>query len=327
MLLSVLLPSLLLSTSLARASSITLQPRRDDDNDDYNPTDKVFAHYSAIGDSYASGVGAFNRLPSDPSTSCRRSTESYPYQFLTTFGDAARISSFNFAACTGADTEGTTNQIGDDGAKVTDLQLPTIGYDFGHPDLVSISVGGSTGGLFSTLIEKCVLALFDYSWESSSYHSPCEVAWYNDYVTLYGLGQSLPTLFRKAKSTNLKQGQKREVYVLGYAQFWTTDKGDKHCPKEHVLPTPPLSIADELNGVVRQLNTVLKKAADEARVTFVDIDEVFDGHRICDKDEWFQTHYADGEDIFHPTKDGYEAMMQAFRKKVFGPSDLAGAID
>lgn len=327
MLLPAFLHSLVASAFLARSShaSPTLQPR-DNNGVDWNPTDKIFPHYTALGDSYASGVGAFNRLDGDPSATCRRSTESYPYQFLTTFGDAARISSFSFPACTGADTAGASAQIGADGAVVTDEPLPRIGYDFGHPDLVSISVGGNTGRMFGTTIEKCVLALFDYAWDSADYAHPCEVAWYNDYVTLYGLGDSLPTLFEKARTTNLKLGQEREVYVLGYARFYTTDKGHEHCPKDHVLPTPTLDgIALEINAIVGTLNGVLRKAAQEAGVMFVDVDEVFEGHRICDRHCWFQTRYEDGEDIFHPTKDGYQAMMLAFEKAVLG-SPVGGAL-
>ena len=289
-----------------------------DDDYDYNPTNKILPVYTALGDSYASGVGHFDEFKGDnQAAGCRRTKGSYPYQFQQVFGDQIRMSSLNFPACAGADTEDVSHQVND---KAFDWKLPAIGYDFGSPDLVSIHVGGNTGGMFTNTVEACVLALSKHAWDSSDYYKPCEVAWYNDYVAIYGLGQSLPELFEKAMTMNLATNQKREVYVLGYAKFYNTDDGDDHCPDSDELPTPTLDgIAIEMNGIVESLNAVLRNAAEKAGAIYVDIDAAFEGHRMCDKDCWFQTKWGDGEDIFHPNWMGYRGIMKTFSESVLGP--------
>ena len=323
MLSSALLYTLVASAFLARSgyASPMIQPRTgwnfleaDDNWYNYNPNKKVYPTYTALGDSYASGVGAFERILDDnQDLGCRRSTLSYPYQFQKLFGPISSMSMFNFPACAGANPEGVTHQIE---AGTSNVQLPSIGYDFGNPDLVSISVGGNTGHMFSNTIEACVLSLLEYSSDSSDYYKPCEEAWYNDLVTVYGLAQRLPELFEKAVTTNLTLGQKREVYVIGYARFYNTDDGDKNCPDKDVLPTPTLDgIALEMNGIVEALNAQLRNAAEKVGAVYVDIDAAFEGHRICDKDSWFHT---DGPDIFHPIDVGHQWILRSFSETALG---------
>ncbi|KAL8790159.1 MAG: hypothetical protein Q9195_006486 [Heterodermia aff. obscurata] len=322
MLFLVLLHSLVAAAFLAHLghASPMLQQRNDDDDIDYSLGNKGLPQYTAIGDAYAAGVGYFDSIDGDKN--CRRTTGSYPSQFVNSYGAGLGITSFNFLACAGADTEATTTQI-ESGS--SHLDLPAIGHNFGNPNLVSISVGSSTGNLFGSVIDACVLGLLNYGADSSDYLNPCTGAWYNAYVTLYGLGQSLPALFEKARTVNRAKDQVREVYVLGYPRFYNTEEGRANCPPLADMPTPSLGgVGIEMNGVVNELNKVLKKACAEGGARFVDVDAKFEGHRVCDREHWFQTSHQAKEDIFHPNEKGYEAIMEALSEAVWAGSVYQG---
>jgi lysophospholipase L1-like esterase len=92
--------------------------------------------YVALGDSYASGVGAGSYLSA--SGSCQRSTNAYPALWAA----AHSPTSYTSVACAGA-TTGT----------VASGQLSALS---GWTTLVSISVGGNDVG-FSNIMETCAL--------------------------------------------------------------------------------------------------------------------------------------------------------------------------
>lgn len=91
--------------------------------------------YAALGDSYASGVGAGNYLPE--SGECLRSTLAYP----ALFARAHEVSRFDFVACNGADT-----------AAVGADQIKAVGPS---TDLITLSVGGRDVG-FDKVLTACV---------------------------------------------------------------------------------------------------------------------------------------------------------------------------
>jgi lysophospholipase L1-like esterase len=93
-------------------------------------------NYVALGDSYASGVGAGNYYSS--SGSCERS----PNAYAALWAAADSPSSFTFVACSGA----TTNDV--ISSQLSSLSASTT--------LVSVTVGGNDAG-FSSTLETCVL--------------------------------------------------------------------------------------------------------------------------------------------------------------------------
>jgi lysophospholipase L1-like esterase len=92
--------------------------------------------YVALGDSYASGVGAGSYVGS--SGSCDRSTNAYPALWAAAHAPAA----FNSVACSGATTTSVRN-----------TQLSALS---GSTTLVSITVGGNDVG-FSNIMQTCAL--------------------------------------------------------------------------------------------------------------------------------------------------------------------------
>ncbi|MEV0154635.1 SGNH/GDSL hydrolase family protein [Micromonospora sp. NPDC050686] len=96
------------------------------------PTD----NYVALGDSYASGVGAGSYT--SESGSCQRSTSAYPALYST----AVRPASYRSVACSGARTTDVIN------SQLAALSSTTT--------LVSVTVGGNDVG-FANIMTTCVL--------------------------------------------------------------------------------------------------------------------------------------------------------------------------
>ncbi len=139
--------------------------------------------YVALGDSYASGVGA-----GDESGSCDQSPNAYGPLWAAANSPA----SFTFAACSGATTSTVIS------GQLSSLSTSTT--------LVSITVGGNDVG-FSSIMETCVL-------ESTS---SCEGAVSQaEQYTSTTLPGNLSTLFAdiKADAPNAK------VVVLDYPDFY-----------------------------------------------------------------------------------------------------------
>ncbi|MEV4482205.1 SGNH/GDSL hydrolase family protein [Micromonospora coxensis] len=93
-------------------------------------------HYVALGDSYASGVGAGSYTAE--SGSCQRSTNAYPALYQANI----RPASYRSVACSGARTTDVTNN------QLSALSSTTT--------LVSVTVGGNDVG-FANIMTTCVL--------------------------------------------------------------------------------------------------------------------------------------------------------------------------
>ncbi|MFG2041630.1 SGNH/GDSL hydrolase family protein [Dactylosporangium sp. NPDC048998] len=92
--------------------------------------------YTALGDSYSSGVGT--RSYYSDGTSCQRSQYAYPVLVKSQIG----ATTFVFAACSGA-------KVGD----VLNTQLGSLSASTTH---ITLSVGGNDAG-FGSVISKCAL--------------------------------------------------------------------------------------------------------------------------------------------------------------------------
>lgn len=108
-------------------------------------TTPYFKKYTAIGDSYSSGIGAGQYI--DPAMSegwkCSRFTEAYPQQLHKGLNDPDKRT-FNFKSCAGATAEQIREQHVDQDA-----------------DLITLSAGGNNVG-FSNLINGCVYRFLGY---------------------------------------------------------------------------------------------------------------------------------------------------------------------
>jgi hypothetical protein len=142
--------------------------------------------YVALGDSYASGVGAGSYISS--SGDCKRSTKAHPYLWAA----ANSPSSFHFTACSGART-------GD----VLSGQLGPLSTSTG---LVSISVGGNDAG-FADVMTTCVL--------QSDSSCLSRIATARAYVD-----STLPGRLDSVYSAIRDRAPNARVVVLGYPRFY-----------------------------------------------------------------------------------------------------------
>lgn len=284
-----------------------------------------FRNYTAIGDSYTSGDGDYVTLSGDPNQACRRTASSYPYQFLKTYG--TRLNSFNFPACSGADTDGVTSQI--DSGSISS-SFPQINYDFGTPDLVSVTAGGDNNEIFTDTITACVVQLLFKPPTDPVYLQNCENNLTAAANTISNIQSKLEAVYADAKTRNLLSGQQRSIFVLGYAQFYNLNSTVDACDQVFDFKVPslgPTGIASQINALVLSMNDMIKKAAASQGVTYVDIDQSFIGHRICDVPDNNVTSVVEFQKSlkqyffnmatyapFHPTTEGYESMMNDFAR-------------
>src|SRR6516225_4274216 len=140
-------------------------------------------NYVALGDSYASGVGA-----GSVSGSCGQSPNAYPALWAT----ASSPASFKFAACSGAST-----------SDVISSQLSSLSSS---TTLVSITIGGNDVG-FSSIMETCVLE------STSSCESAVSAAEQYANTTLPG---QLNTMLADIRS----HAPNAKIIVLGYPDFY-----------------------------------------------------------------------------------------------------------
>jgi lysophospholipase L1-like esterase len=141
------------------------------------------AHYVALGDSYASGVGA-----GSTSGSCGQSPNAYP----ALWAKANSAASFTFAACSGAKTSDVIS------GQLSSLSASTT--------LVSITIGGNDAG-FSSIMETCVL----------SSTSSCEsaVAAGVNYAS-----NTLPAQLNTTLADIRAHAPNAKVVVVGYPDFY-----------------------------------------------------------------------------------------------------------
>jgi lysophospholipase L1-like esterase len=143
-------------------------------------------NYVALGDSYASGVGAGNYYSS--SGSCDRSPNAYPALWAAANSPA----SFTFVACSGAKTSDVINN------QLSALSSSTT--------LVSLTIGGNDAG-FSSIMETCVLE------STSSCESDISSAEQSINATLPG---ALHTLLSDIHA----DAPNARVVVVGYPLFY-----------------------------------------------------------------------------------------------------------
>ncbi|MFK3981593.1 SGNH/GDSL hydrolase family protein [Micromonospora sp. NPDC050397] len=217
----------------------------------------------ALGDSYSSGVGA---PPYSDPTGCVRSEKAY----APLYAAANNISSFDFAACSGALT-----------TDVLEKQLTGLGR---ATRLVTITIGGNDTG-FSNGISACVGgtdADCDAVVKASQQFSRTELP---------------PRLDRTYAAIRARAPQAKLV-VLGYPRFFELTADCAQAPLS-------LTRRTALNAAVDTLDEVIASRATRARATFVDVRTAFAGHGICGAEPWLNNLAQSGP--FHPNEAGYRA--------------------
>jgi len=287
--------------------------------------------YLAMGDSFSSGEGAQKyEVGTDEGRNfnlCHLSRVSYPYLIATTI----QANNFRSVACSGAITHniigsalGTTvkvkymsenqydkipgnNSLGD--------WLPgykkQIGFiSINNPAVITLSVGGNDIGFADKLI-ACIKPGTCFP----TYEDRQEV--FNEIDNKLG---SLVATYAKTKSFATKNAK---IYVIGYPQIALSTG---NCGLNVHLNQEELTFISE---ATTRLNIVAKTAAEQAGVNYVDIEDAFDGFRLCENNTGNiamngltlgNDHFIIGNESYHPNQFGHELMAN----KILGSTNNLG---
>jgi len=226
------------------------------------PATAATVNYVALGDSYSSGVGAGNYYSS--SGSCDRSPNAYPALWAA----ANSVSSFTFAACSGA--------------KVADVISGQLSALSSSTTLVSFTIGGNDAG-FTSIMETCILS------STSTCESDIASAEASINATLPG---KLATLLSDVHGA----APAARVVMLGYPDFY--DLSPSICLG--------LSRGDHqaIDAGINYLDGILATAAANNGAVFADPRPSFSGHELCDGSGWLNSLTIPIGSSYHPTATG-----------------------
>jgi hypothetical protein len=242
--------------------------------------------YLALGDSFSSGEGISIYRPETNTADnrCHQSTLSYGYLLHDSLTNGG---TFGSVACSGAKIKDVV--IGDrkiynnnnPQAKNKELEIydDEINNSFlpGYrgqikfigdlkPKIITLSMGGNDVG-FSDILKKCVLS-YGYNDCYPTYEDRKELVNLinNQYPRLRDMYQSL----KKEAAPDAK------IYIVGYPQI---AKSGGNCALNVHFSEDEIVFGNQL---VSYLNYVIKSAANDSGVFYVDTEHSFNNHRLCE---------------------------------------------
>ncbi|HET6864139.1 MAG TPA: SGNH/GDSL hydrolase family protein [Candidatus Saccharimonadales bacterium] len=243
--------------------------------------------YLALGDSYISGEGAFHYLPGTDTTDNQCHVSGISYPLLS--GQQLNYNSFHSVACSGAQTKDLvdasktyTGQARPFARRDTlDNQNQTAGIlsnfqpgyidqlDFikrYQPKVVTVSIGGNDIG-FSDRLRQCLGLQTCYK----TYEDRLEF--------VREVNRAFPKLVNAYSKIKSQGAGNARVYIIGYPQIAYID-GD--CAVNVHMNHDELVFAQQ---AIDYLDSVVKAASNRAGVFYVDTQDAFYGHRLCEASE------------------------------------------
>lgn len=301
------------------------------------------ARYIALGDSFVSGEGEIeNRFYMDgtdvTSEKCHVSTRSYPFLLSNTLNTFDPIRN---VACSGAvisDISGYHGYSGQ-GGRLSGLdigkmqtralldfipgRIPQLDFiDTYKPDVISIGVGGNDAG-FADKLRACIMP------GTCSWASELRSSVFNE---ITGLLPRLTDLYSKLKSAS----PLADIYAIGYPDIIGKNQCDGLMSGMFNQEEK-----DFIVNSVNLLNYVVRQAALESQIKYIDNSRVFGLTSLCSgADASSMNGIRLGDDIlvlgvpmvgtesFHPTPQGHELIAwnikESIDKKCFGcvPGDI-----
>lgn len=313
--------------------TLRLQVRRLDNSLGYytltaNGRKESLSDYIALGDSFASGEGAYDYRPETDiknQNTCHLSRASYP--FLLT-----GVTANNSVACSGAKIKDIINANYHEGeaqakgknASWNDSDIlsnylpgyrPQINFlEKYKPQNVTISIGGNDIG-FGQIIISCIKY-------GTCYNDPQERL--NLVHTINSKQDQLISTYEELKKNISTEGA---VYAIGYPSL---AKEDGNCALNVLLNNDEIIFS---NLVINHLNSVIKRAAQKAGITYIDITNALVGHRLCENTSQniavngatagdnktfsipignytIEGHFT-GSESYHPNKLGHQLIARA----------------
>lgn len=276
--------------------------------------------YLALGDSFASGEGAYlYKAGTDTDNNkCHLSHRSYPYLL----GSALSLNTVESVACSGASISDVLSVANEKtqakGMEALEFDASILANFYpGHrsqllfiqeykPRIVTVSAIGNDIG-FSDKIKRCLEP--DTCYET--YEDRLEI--------IYEVNSQFSRLVDMYRQLIAESPPETRIYVVGYPQIADPEGS---CGLNVRLNKAELYFANEL---VSYLNSLISQAAKKAGVGYADIEQAFVGHRFCETASHLiaingLTRGNDiiealggpiGNESYHPNGRGHELMSQA----------------
>ena len=252
--------------------------------------------YVALGDSYASGVGAppyASGTDVQGGNGCKRAAGAYAHQVAGQTGKT-----LDFGACSGARIPDFYNPrtSWNEPAQLNHLNSST--------SLVTFSIGGNDAG-FSTILTKCITAAPFTTCSGNK-----EVSEQVDGAISALAGKTTRagiTSYDTLVADIASRAPGATVVAVGYPRMFTPQGAGQ------ILPVPGrcegVTKVDQrwINAKTNEINAAAKAAAQRHGYRFADPSGSFAGHELCGKQSsWFDGLINDGR--FHPNAAGHKAI-------------------
>ena len=225
-------------------------------------------HVAVLGDSFASGEGTYNNgLPGNPpsvdyypSTQVTSGGQSGCHRSPAAYGPLLGVPETNFVACSGATTKDVATSWKDFRSQLLVLGPAT--------KVVILSVTGDDLG-FGSILDGCINVPVRHSRADAACNTAITTHAGADKIAQAML--DLKSLWSTIESVDTGVN----IIQVGYPRFFPVS-GYQGCNE--------ISIGNQmsLNFTVDQVDYALANtAADDPRVTFVDVRQLFTGHEIC----------------------------------------------
>jgi lysophospholipase L1-like esterase len=181
------------------------------------------------------------------------------------------------------------------GARIPDVranQLSALAPDVG---LVTISIGGNDAG-FSRVITQCAKP---WPWTCGG-----DIANARAFITNTLPGQ-LDALYTEIAT----RAPNAQVIVVGYPRIFN----GQTC---NFAARISAGEQRDLNGVADLLATQTAAVAAAHGFDFLDVRAAFDGHRICDADEWINGLSNPVGESYHPNRAGHDALTALLTQRL-----------
>lgn len=229
----------------------------------------------AIGDSFTSGEGETDdsHYLGSSKNPCHVSRRSYVHGV----GDIWRVATLN-AACSGARIDDILHND-----KQGQAQLDRVSML--RPRVILLGIGGNDAGLMGKLTSCVAPGTCEWALAGKSRRQAAE--------EIRSLYSRLRTLYGKVRATSGS-----ELLVVGYPQIITVSPT---CPGVVgvLLDTEERQFMQE---ALRYLNAVIKQAATDEGIRYVDLSESFSGHKLCENTETPAMNAVRFGDDFSPIK-------------------------
>ena len=256
--------------------------------------------YVALGDSYASGVGAppyakGTNVQMENGNKCKRATAAYAHQVADKTGKT-----LDFGACSGAWTKHFYE------ARTPWKEPAQLDHLDASTGLVTFSIGGNDAGFAKILSECATQPPFSNCSSDKEVTDPVD----STIDALAGKGKQAGVYNYDTIMTDIAtRAPNATVVAVGYPRMFTRQGG-----KGGPVPgrCQGLAKVDQrwINARTNELNTALRAAAQRHGYQFTDPSGSFAGHELCGKQtSWFDGLLDDGR--FHPNAAGHKAMASS----------------